>query len=195
MNTKNSFFHVFISRSVLTISSVALSSIALGFTLYKSGPISRIFAATPADKCIVTILGVQYDLTTLGTMHSGPQGTTLTGPAGFFQCGTDMTVTYQSQHGTNVSRLAPYVYVAPTTTTTPTPTPLQPTPSPTITLSGTPTPTPLISPTPNVNQTHDDEENEQEDHEDDHNKNHEKRHSEKQEEEHAKRGEHKKTDD
>ncbi len=156
MNTKTVLSQGFASRSVLMLTSIALSSIALGLTLYKAGPMAKIFAAMPTDKCIVTISGVQYDLTALGTMHSGPQGTTLTGPAGFFQCGTDMTAVYQGQHGNNVSRLAPYVYTPPVTTT-PTPTPIitgttspAPTPSVSPTLGATPTATPSPKPTIHV---------------------------------------------
>ncbi len=158
------FSQGFSTRNVVMVTSLALSSVALSFTLYKTSPMSKIFAATPADKCIITILGVQYDVTPLGTMHSGPQGTTLTGPAGFFQCATDMTSVFVGQHGSNVSRMSPYIYtppVAPTPgTTTPTPGPiLSPTPTPITTPSTTPTPSPKVedSEDHDIDESHEDE--------------------------------------
>lgn len=53
--------------------------------------------------CVVTILGVKYDVTTLVNTHSG-------GSSVFNgKCGTDMTTIYQGQHGSSVSRLSPYI--------------------------------------------------------------------------------------
>ncbi len=62
-----------------------------------------------ANKCIVTLFSKQYDVTPLQTGHSG---------GNIFTCGTDMTAIYQSQHGTNISRMAQYLVtntVSPTT--------------------------------------------------------------------------------
>lgn len=77
-------------------------------------------AATP---CVVTIFGQQYDVSSLGTTHSGPRGTIFVsiGGSAFFQCGTDMTTLYQSMHGTDVARLIPYIYTSPTVTPSPIP--------------------------------------------------------------------------
>ncbi len=74
---------------------------------------------TPSNKCIITLFGLQYDVTTLMNTHSG---------GNVFVCGTDMTAVYQGQHGTNVSRMAAYLV----TNASPTPTPnASPTPTPT----------------------------------------------------------------
>lgn len=81
---------------------------------------------TPSNRCIVTLFGLQYDVTVLANSHSG---------GNIFVCGTDMTVTYQSQHGTNVSRMAQYL----------------------VTSNPTPTPTPSSSPTPTPGTQHDDD--------------------------------------
>ncbi|MFA6017175.1 MAG: hypothetical protein WC744_03750 [Patescibacteria group bacterium] len=113
----------------------------LGFVAWTSaGGIKTTEAATP---CIVTIFGIQYDVTSLQTNHTG---------GNVFVCGMDMTAVYQSQHGTDVSRIAPYIVAAtPTPTTVPTNTP---TPTPTV----NPSVTPSISPTPPVNNDHDSDE-------------------------------------
>lgn len=53
--------------------------------------------------CVVTILGVSYDVTTLVNTHSG-------GSSVFNgKCGTDMTTAYQGQHSSSVSRMSPYI--------------------------------------------------------------------------------------
>ena len=122
--------------------------IVLGVVAWTSaGGIKTTNAAAP---CIVTIFGKQYDVTSLGVTHPGPKGTTLIdlGGSTFFQCGTDMTSVYQSQHGTDVTRLTPYIYVAPTATPT-----AVPTDTPTPTVTPTPTITPTISPTPTAEPT------------------------------------------
>lgn len=54
--------------------------------------------------CIVTIFGKQYDATSLRNTHSG---------GNIFNCGTDMSSSYQSKHGTNVSLIAPYLITSP----------------------------------------------------------------------------------
>lgn len=56
--------------------------------------------ASNSSNCIVTIFGKQYDVTSLVNTHSG---------GNIFNCGTDMSATYQSHHGTNVSLIAPYL--------------------------------------------------------------------------------------
>jgi len=74
----------------------------------------------PNNLCIITLFGKQYDVTSLRNTHSG---------GNVFECGTDMTTTYQKQHGTNISRMQSYLYTGTTAqntnsnaTTTPTPT-------------------------------------------------------------------------
>lgn len=53
--------------------------------------------------CVVTIMGVIYDVTTLVNSHSG--GSSIFNG----KCGTDMTSVYQGQHGSSTSRMSPYV--------------------------------------------------------------------------------------
>lgn len=55
---------------------------------------------TPSNHCIITLFGKQYDVTTLLSTHSG---------GNVFTCGTDMTMVYQSQHGTDLTRMQPYL--------------------------------------------------------------------------------------
>ena len=62
-------------------------------------------ASTNASLCIVTISGQQFDVTRLRSTHSGGD---------IFACGTDMTATYQSRHGTSLSRMSAYAVNAQT---------------------------------------------------------------------------------
>jgi len=71
-------------------------------------------AAAPAQQaantgCIITLFGKQYDVTTLQNTHSG---------GNIFNCGTDMTASYQSQHGSNVSRMQQYLVTGSTSPAT-----------------------------------------------------------------------------
>lgn len=50
--------------------------------------------------CIITLFGKQYDVSPLQTTHTG---------GNIFNCGTDMTAVYQGQHGTDVTRMQPYL--------------------------------------------------------------------------------------
>lgn len=52
-----------------------------------------------SGRCIITLFGKQYDVTTLRSTHSGGD---------VFSCGSDMTTSYQAKHGTNMSRMAKY---------------------------------------------------------------------------------------
>jgi hypothetical protein len=56
-------------------------------------------ASTSTNSCIVTLFGQQFDVTQLRSTHSG---------GNIFTCGTDMTATYQSKHGTSLARMARY---------------------------------------------------------------------------------------
>jgi hypothetical protein len=56
-------------------------------------------APTKDTRCIVTISGSRYNVTALRSTHSG---------GNIFVCGTDMTATYQGQHGTSTSLIARY---------------------------------------------------------------------------------------
>ncbi len=53
-----------------------------------------------SEQCIITIFGNRYDVTSLQTTHSG---------GNVYECGTDMSQTYRDQHGTDVSRIQPYL--------------------------------------------------------------------------------------
>lgn len=89
--------------------------------------------------CLITLFEQQYDVTSLRASHSGGD---------VFQCGTDMTTVYQSRHGTNVTRIQPYLYTGSNPTNIPTPRP-----------TSTLVPTPTVYPQP---ETEDEEENEEE---------------------------------
>jgi hypothetical protein len=69
-----------------------------------------VLASNISARCIITLFGKQYDVTQLRVTHSGGD---------IFKCGTDMTTTYQNQHGTNMNRMANYLYTG--TASTPTP--------------------------------------------------------------------------
>lgn len=56
--------------------------------------------ASTSGGCIITLFGKQYDVTSLRTSHTG---------GNIFVCGTDMTATYQSMHGTDVTRMQAYL--------------------------------------------------------------------------------------
>lgn len=78
-------------------------------------------SSTPTNnpnQCIVTVFSKQYDVTNLVRTHSGPRN--------IFNCGTDISSTYQSKHGTNVSLIQRYLYTGtvtpPSGQTTPQPT-------------------------------------------------------------------------
>jgi hypothetical protein len=146
-------------QTVISISVLSLSA----FILYQSLKplVTNVSAAAP---CIVTLFGHQYDITTLQTTHSG---------GNVFTCGADMTATYTSRHGTDVTRMITYKIVV-----TPIPTAI---PTQTITLSPTPTPTVTGTiPTP-ASIKHDDDENEDED--DQNEKEHSNRNNDKKEKE------------
>lgn len=65
-----------------------------------SATVSTSLAASNSSACIITLFGKQYDVTPLIQAHPG---------GNVFQCGTDQTVLYTSQHGTNVKRMQPYL--------------------------------------------------------------------------------------
>ena len=56
--------------------------------------------STSSNKCIITLFGKQYDVTTLRSTHSGGD---------VFACNTDMTAQYQARHGTGMSRMQQYL--------------------------------------------------------------------------------------
>lgn len=91
-----------------------LGIVLTGFSVHK-------FTNAQTTLCIITISGVQYDVTQLRYSHSGP---TDTSSRIFFVCGSDMTASYQGEHGTNMNRMRNYIYTPPTNT------PQQPTPTP-----------------------------------------------------------------
>lgn len=150
-------------KKIALLSGVLVLS---GFTVYNVfSNVKKVGAVAP---CIITISGVQYDVAPLMApgAHAG---------GNVFVCGTDMTSLFMSvpSHATDIARMSPYIYVAPTVTptTVPTASPTA-TPSPTVTPSPTTTPVPSVSPTatpsPSVSPIphHDDDENEIEENDD-----------------------------
>lgn len=127
MNVKQMVKNAVMGLAVLVIA---------GYGAYRLVQISTVQAA--ATSCIITVFGQQYDVTSLQNAHTG---------GNIFTCGTDMTATFQTQHGTDVLRIAPYLISTPSPTATPTPSPT-PVSSATPLLTPTPTPTGAISPTP-----------------------------------------------
>ena len=103
--------------------------------------------AQAATSCVITLFGKQYDVATLQNAHTG---------GNLFACGIDMTATYQAQHGTDVSRMLPYLIPDPTST-----------PMPTVTPAPTDTPLPTVTPpaTSTGSYREDKDEIEQEEHE------------------------------
>ncbi len=53
-----------------------------------------------ANRCIITVLGKQYDVTELRNTHTGGD---------VFNCGTDMTLIFQGQHGDNLKMIEKYL--------------------------------------------------------------------------------------
>ncbi len=131
-------------KAIVWLGGLVLSVFSV-FTL-----VSKIPRANAATPCIITLFGVQYDVAPLQTPGVHPGGN-------IFVCGTDMTALYTLQHGTDVTRMIPFLLPTPSPTLTPSPTPTvtpTPTPTPTViptptpTVTTTPTPTPVVTPTP-----------------------------------------------
>lgn len=114
--------NVLLTRSLMAVSALTLTGLSY-FNIFKH--IDPAYAATP---CIVTLFGVQYDVSPLQTGHTG---------GNIFVCGTDMTATYQGMHGTNVSRMTAYLLTSPS-------------PSPSVSPSPSPSPSPSVSPSPST---------------------------------------------
>ncbi|MFZ2199309.1 MAG: hypothetical protein WAV40_00795 [Microgenomates group bacterium] len=114
--------NVLLTRTLVAVSALGLTGLSY-FNIFKY--IDPAYAATP---CIVTLFGVQYDVSPLQTGHTG---------GNIFVCGTDMTATYQGMHGTNVSRMVSYLLTSPS-------------PSPSVSPSLSPSPSPSVSPSPST---------------------------------------------
>ncbi len=54
-----------------------------------------------ANRCIITLFGKSYDISSLRSTHSGGD---------VFTCGADMTSKYQGKHGSSVSMMSRYAY-------------------------------------------------------------------------------------
>lgn len=65
-------------------------------------------AVQPAQGCIITLSGNQYNVDSLRNSHPG---------GNIFVCGTDMTARYTKQHGTNTAQMARYLVQAGSTST------------------------------------------------------------------------------
>ncbi|MCA9386191.1 hypothetical protein KC717_06105 [Candidatus Dojkabacteria bacterium] len=106
---------------------------------------------TTLSSCIITLWGKLYEVGVLKTIHSGRD---------IFACGTDMSISYQMQHGINLSRMQQYfigeITPTPIVTSTLTPTPTMtstPSSTPTPSQTSTPVPTNTITPTPTSSST------------------------------------------
>jgi len=93
------------SQSVAQVVSVKSVKPAVPTVSPKLFPTSAPIAAVPTTVatnggCIISLFGVQYDITSLLTTHSG---------GNVFKCGTDMTALYSSKHGTSVARMQKYI--------------------------------------------------------------------------------------
>lgn len=84
--------------------TVSPQSTPAGKTLATPKPVTvtATSATNNANKCIITLSGALYDVTSLQNSHSG---------GNIFTCGTDMTAVYMSEHGGNLSRMARYKIV------------------------------------------------------------------------------------
>ncbi|MFA6017173.1 MAG: hypothetical protein WC744_03740 [Patescibacteria group bacterium] len=56
--------------------------------------------AQNSNSCLITLFGKEYDVFSLQTTHSG---------GNIFTCNSDMTSTYQTRHGADVSRMQKYL--------------------------------------------------------------------------------------
>lgn len=85
--------------------TVSITAPASGATV--SGTVTVTATSTdtsiPATDCVITVFGIKYDVTPLQTGHTG---------GNVFVCGADQTALYQGMHGTDVTRLVPYLIPA-----------------------------------------------------------------------------------
>lgn len=88
------------TRSTVTPKPTAKPGIAAVTVTPTTTPSS---VAKNVTGCIVTLFGQQYNVSTLQQSHSG---------GNIFNCGTDMSSTYQGKHGSNVSRMQQYLVSA-----------------------------------------------------------------------------------
>ncbi len=133
------------SKAIASFSTSIITAIALVTSLSSvSKIVSNIKPVHAATPCIITISGIQYDVSPLLAPGSHAGGTSM------FVCGTDLTSTFMSMptHAADIARMSPYIYIAPTNTPSPTAVPtVLPTIIPTITPTSTPTVTPSVAPT------------------------------------------------
>lgn len=86
--------------TTINIPLVAVATIAAFATPTATPAKSSVQTTANSSKCVVTVNGKQYDITTLRQTHSGGD---------VFTCGTDMTNIFQGQHGTNYNLIARYL--------------------------------------------------------------------------------------
>ena len=95
-----------ISSSSESSSSIPSSSSSSETSSTTSSSTSSIVTS---NKCIVTIKGSKYDVTTLRNTHSGGD---------IFNCNTDMSTTFTNQHGNDLARIKQYLVTTTGTKTT-----------------------------------------------------------------------------
>jgi len=100
------------SSTSSTTSSIESSTSSLSSISSSESSISTSSSSSTivtSNKCIVTIKGSKYDVTKLRNTHSGGD---------IFICNTDMTASFNSQHGNDYARIKQYLVTTSGTKTT-----------------------------------------------------------------------------
>jgi len=101
------------SSSSISTSSESSSSIPSSLTSSETSSTITTSSSTSSvvtsNKCIVTIKGSKYDVTTLRNSHSGGD---------IFICNSDMTTSFNNQHGNDLARIKQYLVTTSGTKTT-----------------------------------------------------------------------------
>jgi hypothetical protein len=66
----------------------------------KPPPLLPTGATTADQRCIITVFGHEYDVTSLRTTHTGGD---------IFECGADMSAAYLKKHGSNTRMIQQYL--------------------------------------------------------------------------------------
>lgn len=92
LECRYTFYYIEMNKGILAIPGVIVVVV-----------IAIIVANSVGNKegeCIVTIFDKRYDVTELRSTHSGGD---------VYECGTDMSADFESEHGTNVQRIQQYL--------------------------------------------------------------------------------------
>lgn len=77
------------------------TKLAIPKAVMTAKPIVTTILTNNTNRCLVTLFGKQYDVTSLRGTHGGGD---------IFNCGADMSTIYQNKHGSGLSRVASYLY-------------------------------------------------------------------------------------